>query len=87
MPRIHEPSPTEFSLNPVSHNGLTHEYGARNFAQLREKRVNNPAARTENARRTHQAAPQGVQTPAVGRYDVLKRTEVLERAHAEVEIC
>ena len=68
--RIHEPSPTEVSHNSVSHNGLTHEYGARNFAQLREKRANNPAARTEHAHRTQQAAPQGVQTPAVGRYDL-----------------
>jgi hypothetical protein len=42
IPPIHEPSTTAFSRNPVSHNGLTHEYGARNFAQLRRKRCQQP---------------------------------------------
>jgi hypothetical protein len=32
IPPIYEPSGTEFSRYPVSHNGLTHERAARNFA-------------------------------------------------------
>jgi hypothetical protein len=66
IPRIHEPLPTELSRNPASHNGLTHEHGARNFAQLEQKRANNAAARTKRARRTRQPAPKGVQSPALG---------------------
>jgi hypothetical protein len=49
IPRIHETSRTEFSRNPVCRNGLTHEYRARNFAQLGQKRANNAAARTKRA--------------------------------------
>jgi hypothetical protein len=55
--RIHEPSHTEFSHNPASHNGLTHEYAARNFAQLRQKRCQQP-------RRAHKTRPPDAPTRA-----------------------
>jgi hypothetical protein len=50
LPRIHEPSHTEFSHKPVSHNGLTLEYAARNFAQLQQKR-------RQQRRRAHKTRP------------------------------
>jgi hypothetical protein len=50
LARIHEPSLTPFSRNPVSRNGLTHKHAARNFAQLPRKTCQQP-------RRAHKTRP------------------------------
>jgi hypothetical protein len=69
IPRTHEPSRTEFSRNPVSRNGLTHENAARNFAQLARKTG-------QRCRRAHKTRPPDALTRAKRRPNARTRLPI-----------